>query len=52
MTENSHEEHLRQTNPDYYAYLERLAAGNREKNEQAADIGAMREYLRANGILS
>ena len=52
MTENSHEEHLRQTNVDYYAHLEKLAAGNREKNEQAADIDAMREHLRANGILN
>lgn len=52
MTEHPHETHLRETNPDYFAYLEELAASNREKNEQAADIDAMREHLRSNGILN
>lgn len=52
MTEHPHETHLRETNPEYFAHLEKLAAGNRAKNEQAADIESMREHLRATGILN
>ncbi|BDB63547.1 hypothetical protein [Rhodococcus sp. RDE2] len=52
MTEHPHETHLRENNPDYFAHLEKLAAENREKNENAGNIEAMRGLLRSHGILN